>query len=102
MVRLEIARLVGLNELGSGYSFRYSEGESSWTLFITDKLKDVGAVHAKLEEKSAKDTSNGKYKVSLAGERVVGFQTFDEKWAPEQQKIVEKQVDELVKAMEGK
>jgi hypothetical protein len=90
--------LVGVQGLGSGFSFRYRDGGADWTLFATDEIKEQSSLEAKIEQLRENAADKKLFAFEPAGKRIVGFAANAEKWTEKNRKTAMEQVGSLKKA----
>ncbi|MDJ0762306.1 MAG: hypothetical protein QNJ97_04900 [Myxococcota bacterium] len=90
-------RVAGIDALGAGFTAQYKLEDQAWTLFITPPLEDSGAVERKAKASLSKAQNQGPRACERAGDRIIGFVSFDDKWTEKQRHIVDNQLKQLQK-----
>jgi hypothetical protein len=89
--------LAGHADLGPGFSARYQEGETRWTLFVTAPIDDAKALEAKLT-KLGGDAAGKKTGALRTSKRIAGYVADVDQVPPKDAALVQKQLEALAAA----
>ncbi len=91
------SKLAGLDELGAGFTVRYKEGDTHWTMCVTDQFKTPEAAKTNLGQATAawqkKNEQTKRLTIAQAGNRLV---CLAQNAAPY---LADKKRDELLKSL---